>query len=339
MKVLITGSGGFIGRHLARHLAALGHDVMGLDRRHQDPLPNVQVRQLDLLDADATRAAFQEFVPEIVLHLAARTDLNEQRDIRGYRDNIEAVRNVVSAIRGQPSVRRWVCTSSQLVCRIGYRPTHDEDYAPNTLYGRSKVLTEQICRSTEAGGVPWTIVRPTTIWGPNMSPHYLRFFALIRDGRYFHIGRSPLRKSYGYVGNIVSQYASLATVPVEQVQGKTLYLADYDPIDLRLWAEGFRAALDAPRIRYAPKWVARTAALLGDVLSKSILPGIPFTSFRLRNVLTEYQVDLSETAAVCGPLPYSTDDGIRETVAWLREIWRLPSIGKNATGYVDTDFN
>jgi uncharacterized protein YbjT (DUF2867 family) len=158
-----------------------------------------------------------------------------------------------------------------------------------------------------------------------MNPHYLRFFALIRDGRYFHIGRLPLRKSYGYVGNTVAQYARLATIPIEQVQGRTLYLADYEPIDLRLWAEGFRAALGAPRIRQAPVWLARTAALVGDVLKKSIWHGFPFTSFRLRNVLTEYQFDLSATAAICGPLPYSTDDGIRETTAWLRSIWSGPS--------------
>jgi nucleoside-diphosphate-sugar epimerase len=325
VKVLVTGTGGFIGGHVARHLAAAGHDVLGLDRRPQDPVRDAQVRQLDLLDAAATRAVFQEFAPDVVLHLAARTDLDEEKDISAYRDNIDAVRNVVAAIRAQPSVQRWVCTSSQLVCRIGYTPTHDEDYAPNTLYGQSKVLTEQICRSSEADGVPWTIVRPTTIWGPNMNPHYLRFFALIRDGRYFHIGRSPLRKSYGYVGNTVAQYARLATIPIKQVQGRTLYLADYEPIDLRLWAEGFRAALGAPPIRQAPVWLARTAALAGDVIKKSIWRGFPFTSFRLRNVLTEYQFDLSATAAVCGPLPYSTEDGISETTAWLRNIWSGPS--------------
>ena len=324
MKVLVTGSGGFIGRHVTRHLAAAGHTVLALDRRPQDPLPRAQNRQLDLLDAAATRAVFYEFAPEVVLHLAARTDLDEEKDITGYRDNIDAVRNVVAAIRAQPSVQRWICTSSQLVCRIGYTPSHDEDYAPNTLYGQSKVLTEQICRS-EGHNVPWTIVRPTTIWGPNMNPHYLRFFEMIRDGRYFHIGRSPLRKSYGYVGNTVAQYVRLATAPIEQVQGKTLYLADYEPIDLRLWAEGFRAALGAPRIRQAPEWLARIAALMGDVLKNSIWRGFPFTSFRLRNVLTEYQVDLSGTAEVCGPLPYSTEDGIRETTAWLRSVWSAHS--------------
>lgn len=325
MKVLVTGTGGFIGRHVARHFAATGHDVLGVDRRPQAPLQDAHIRQLDLLDAAATHAVFQEFAPEVVLHLAARTDLDEEKDIAGYRDNIDAVRNVVAAIRAQSSVQRWVCTSSQLVCRIGYRPTHDEDYAPDTLYGQSKVLTEQICRSSDAAGVSWTIVRPTTIWGPNMNPHYVRFFAMIRDGRYFHIGRSPLRKSYGYVGNTVSQYARLATVPIEQIRGKTLYLADYEPIDLRLWAEGFRAELGAPRIRQAPVWLARAAALVGDVLKKSIWRGFPFTSFRLRNVLTQYQFDLSATAAICGPLPYSTEDGIRETTAWLRRVWGAPS--------------
>ena len=57
-------------------------------------------------------------------------------------------------------------TSSQLVCRPGYVPKNYEDYAPHTLYGQSKVQTELITRAWKGAPCPWTLIRPTSIWGP-----------------------------------------------------------------------------------------------------------------------------------------------------------------------------
>src|SRR6185503_17868585 len=95
------------------------------------------------------------------------------------------------------------------VCRVGYVPKADDDYRPSTLYGQSKVRTEQIVRAADGGGVEWCIVRPTLVWGPGMGPHYRRFFRMITEGRYFHVGAKPLYKSYGYVGNVAYQFAKL----------------------------------------------------------------------------------------------------------------------------------
>ncbi|MFK9714751.1 NAD-dependent epimerase/dehydratase family protein, partial [Escherichia coli] len=82
--------------------------------------------------------------PDAVVHLAARIDLDEKTDLSGYTANIEGVENLVEAIRRTPSVRRVIWTSSQLVCRVGYVPTSDTDYKADTLYGKSKVRTEEI---------------------------------------------------------------------------------------------------------------------------------------------------------------------------------------------------
>ncbi|WP_171257638.1 NAD(P)-dependent oxidoreductase, partial [Acinetobacter baumannii] len=81
----------------------------------------------------------------------------------------------VEAIRRTPSVRRVIWTSAQLVCRVGYVPTSDTDYKADTLYGKSKVRTEEIVRSSDGAGREWCLARPTTVWGPGMSTHYQRF--------------------------------------------------------------------------------------------------------------------------------------------------------------------
>jgi GlcNAc-P-P-Und epimerase len=326
MNVLITGSAGFIGRQLARTLVSQGEAVTGWDLRPQDPTePGVRHDTVDLLDRARVRTALAELAPDAVLHLAARTDL-DGRTVADYAVNTVGVKNLVDAIRATASVSRVICTSSQLVCRVGYRPVDEHDYLPSTPYGESKVGTERIMREADGGGVAWCLVRPTTIWGPGMSAHYLRFFGMIRDGRYFHVGRGRTFKSYGYVGNTVHQYVQLLRAPEELIARRTFFLADYDPITLEEWTEAFRLSLGAPPIRTIPPGLARAVARLGDAINFVGLTRFPFNSFRLNNVMTEYRADLTSTRAVCGELPYTMTDGVAETARWLRAVWAAADI-------------
>ena len=148
----------------------------------------------------------QEFSPDALVHLAARIDLDEKTNLAGYAANIEGVKNVIAAVRLAPSIRRSIWTSSQLVCRVGYVPRNDTDYTADTLYGQSKVRTERLVREQDGGGREWCLTRPTTVWGPGMSAHYQRFLRMIERGHYFHVGNSPLWKSYSYIENIAYQF-------------------------------------------------------------------------------------------------------------------------------------
>ena len=68
----------------------------------------------------------------------------------------------------------------------------------------------------------------------------------MKRGLYFHVHPGPLYKSYSYIGNITYQYKRLLSVPAEMIQGRTLYLADYAPIDLVGWCNAFSAILWGP---------------------------------------------------------------------------------------------
>ena len=204
----------------------------------------------DLLDVAATRAILAKISPEIVLHLAARTDLDEKRDISGYRDNIEAVESLQ---RRHPKhdicpVAGFVLRRNLLFVASATLPSTTLTSHPQLYTARARCVPSQIVRCGGPSAVPWTLVRPTTIWGPGMHPHYLRAFEMIRDGRYFHVGPPTTRKSFGYVGNAVAQFLAIATAPLDAVRGRTFYMSDYEAINFQEWVEGFRAELHAPRI-------------------------------------------------------------------------------------------
>jgi nucleoside-diphosphate-sugar epimerase len=319
-KVLVTGSSGFLGHHLVKKLMADDVTVLGVDIRPPgSEVKGYEFIQGDICDSDWLMTVFREHAPTAVIHLAARTDLDEEHNIQGYATNIDGVQNLIQAIKATSSVQRCVFTSSQLVCKLGYVPRHDEDYCPNTLYGESKVLTERIVRNQDGGGVTWCIVRPTTVWGPGMNQHYQHFFRLIHRGWYFHVGKRFLQKTYGYVGNVVHQYQSFLGAEKDRINRQTFYVGDYEPIVLYQWIDAFQAELGARPILTLPIWVAKIGAQCGDILNQIGINSFPFNSFRLNNILTEYQFDLTATEQVCGKLPFSQAQGIHETAHWLVE--------------------
>lgn len=319
MRVLVTGCAGFVGQWVCKALLENDHEVIGLDRVKNSRIVEVPFYQVDILDQEALREVFRETKSDLVVHLAARTDLDEKKDINGYAANIDGVRHVLEAVKETESVRRVIITSSQLVCRVGYVPRDDLDYCPNTLYGQSKVLTEQITREMDGGGKEWCLTRPTTVWGPWMSPHYQKMLSLIEKGRFFHSGRGKLFKSYAYAGNIAYQYLRFLSAPREMIHGRTFYLADYEPLSLREYIDGLAAAMGEKKVPTIPLSLARVLGLVGDILILFGFARFPFNSFRLRNILAEYQFDMSQTKIVCGELPYSFVEGVRATAEWWQK--------------------
>lgn len=321
MRYFITGSSGFIGGSLVQTLRALGHSVAGYDKT--PPLTASQPEEFtlgDILDASLLAESLRSFAPDIVVHLAAKTSLKEvSPGSDHYAANTIGTRNLLDAIESCSSIRRSIFASTKYVCR-GRTPEDERDFQPHTSYGRSKAEMEEIIRDRNGGGRDWCIVRPTTVWGPGMGPHYQNFLSLIQRGRYFHIGGAKTRKHLSYVGNFVHQMVRLAEAPSELIHGRVFYFADYDPLTLCEWTETLRKALAAPPIFSIPFSFALPLAKAGDMLVKIGIKNFPFTSFRFKN-LTEDDICLVEpTRNVCGDLPYSLASAAEETAAWFHSL-------------------
>jgi nucleoside-diphosphate-sugar epimerase len=205
-------------------------------------------------------------------------------------------------------------TSTQFVGRPGFTPDGDESYDPHTSYGWSKVITEQLTRYS--GYTPWTIVRPTTIWGPYSLTHPYRMVGAMRRGLYVHPGRQPCLRSWGYVGNVVHQMMHVLTTSEAQVIGKVFYVGD-PPIDLVDFVDAFSRRVTGHPVRVVPRTVVRNLARIGDVVSTLSKKPFLLQSERFHSMTEPYPVPLEPIHELVGKMPFGLQEGIESSLQWL----------------------
>ena len=213
MSWLVTGASGFLGGHLVEALVARGERVRVLVRPTSgtavlDPL-DVERATGDLSDPASVRAAMEGV--ERVVHCAAlATDWAPLDAFQ--RANVEGVRHATEAAL-QAGVSRFVHVSSTDV--YGYPNATVDESAPRVrrgfAYGDSKALGEEVAWEAHERGLPLTVVRPATIWGPRSLPFVVEMVELIEQGLMLHIGGGRTDAGLAYVDNVVDALVLAAT--------------------------------------------------------------------------------------------------------------------------------
>jgi nucleoside-diphosphate-sugar epimerase len=317
-RVIVTGGSGFIGTHLVSLLRGQGHLVLNIDKvKPLNAAQNGLHHPVDILDASALQAEFDSFNPEWLFHLAARADCDESTTVEaGYKANTTGSINVLTAAASCSSLERVLVTSSQYVCRPGYQPSGDEDYRPHTVYGWSKVETERAVRRASMK-CPWVIVRPTNVWGPWHMRYRRQVWRAIRRGFYLHPGGAPVVRCYGYVGNVARQMVGLMKADSNAVAGRVFYAGD-PPRDLCDWVNGFSHALRGRPVTVVPRPLLRAMGITGDLMKQVRGREFFIHSSRYRSMVTSDLAPMGRTYELLGPSPISLENGVSETVDWLR---------------------
>ena len=297
-------------------------ELYNLDvRMPERPLGNSRFLRCNILNAEELARMLRELNPQKIVHLAARTDTDGVRP-NDYVANTEGTRNLIEAAKQCPLLEPVIFISSQFVVGPGTLPKHDEDFRPHTVYGESKVIAEQMVR--RAGlECAWTIVRPTNVWGPWHPRYPHEFWRVVRRGRYLHPGRKPVVRSYAYVGNVVYLLRKILDADCKSIDRRVFYLGD-PPINLHQWTSAFSRTLTGREPRVVPRSVVRVLAIFGDGITR--LGGtFPLTSSRYRTMTVDYPTPMAATIEDFGSALYSLEEGVEETVRWLRaqdEFWR-----------------
>lgn len=319
MKILITGGSGFIGTNLLSLLVKVGHEVLNIDLTAPKLDSQLQYwRKCDIRNYKSLKEILEKFSPEYIIHLAADLGMQDA-PLSAFDTNTIGVKNLVAITNEIQSVHRILYTSSLLVCRNGYLPSSNKDYCPPNTYGESKVIGEEIVTMNSAKA-NWVIVRPTSVWGPWFNYSYRKFFKLVDRGYYFQPGRFSPIKPICFVGNTCHMIHQLLLSNDYDVNSKIFYLADYPPCTTKDWADTIRRVLGKRgSSRIIPVIILRFAAILGDSLRLWGVQDPVFSSFRLKNMLTGANYPTEELSRIVGNLPYSLEDGVKQTLHWMRQ--------------------
>ncbi|KRE88478.1 capsular biosynthesis protein CpsI [Frateuria sp. Soil773] len=193
MRILVTGTAGFIGAALAERLLARGDEVLGIDNHNDyyDPAlkearlarfadhPGYTHRRADLADAAAVNEAFAGFKPQRVANLAAQAGVRYSlKNPQAYvQSNLAGFGNVLEACR-HGGIEHLVYASSSSVYGANRKmPFAVEDAVdhPVSLYAASKKANELMAHAySHLYGLPTTGLRFFTVYGPwgrpDMSP-------------------------------------------------------------------------------------------------------------------------------------------------------------------------
>jgi UDP-glucuronate 4-epimerase len=194
MRILVTGSAGFIGFHVARQLLSLGHEVMGLDgftayydvslkhARHGvlKAMPGFTEAVVQLEDWAAVEAATTPFAPEIIIHLAAQAGVRYSlENPRAYVDsNVTGTFNIMEVARIHQVRHLLFASTSSAYGANTKMPFAETDKAdtPLTLYAATKRAGEAMLHSyAYAWKLPVTLFRFFTVYGPWGRPDMALF--------------------------------------------------------------------------------------------------------------------------------------------------------------------
>ena len=316
LRVIVTGGAGFIGTNFVDLMIERGIIFLNLDieepRKKQH---NEFWDKLDILDKENLEKKIQQFQPTHICHLAAKTGMDID-SIDYFDTNISGVENLIKLSNKYKSIEKVLFTSSLLVCENGYIPINHDDYCPPNLYGESKMIGEQLVKDSEIENFKWSIVRPTSVWGPWCEGGYTTFFQVISKGLYMHPGKEEIVKPITYVGNTVEMMFRIMIS--NEANRDVFYLSDYPTASTREWSTSIQQSLSGPKIRTAPKVLIKFLAKIGDILKFFGYADPPITSFRLKNMFTGGIYPIENTKKICSDLPYSLRKGVDLTVNWLR---------------------
>jgi CDP-glucose 4,6-dehydratase len=211
MRVLVTGSSGFIGGHLAKALVYAGHEVYATE--HINPIPVGIPLECDLRKPSDVMNVVYESQPEVVFHLASQPIVTKgEKAIRyTYECNVDGSFNLLEELRQHRGLKLFINASSDKVYGRNMLP-YDEDLpllGNRQMYETTKTMQDHLTQYYSTF-FPTVITRCSNVYGPNdnhesrIVPHTIN--------QYLH-GEYPIIRSNGqqyrdymYVDDCVAAY-------------------------------------------------------------------------------------------------------------------------------------
>ena len=334
MRVLVTGTAGFIGSHVAIRLLERGNEVIGFDNlsdyydvgikkarlaRFGDH-PNYTHIHADLADRASVESVFATYQPQRVVHLAAQAGVRyaAQNPHVYVSSNVTGFLHILEGCRHH-AVEHLVFASTSSVYGANTRmpfSEHQSTEHPLTLYAATKKANEMMAHSyAHLYGIPSSGLRFFTVYGPWGRPDMALFLftkAILAGEpiQVFNHGRH--RRSFTYIDDIVE--GVIRTLDLLPAANPDWQGAAPDPassnVPYRIYNIG----------NEQPVELLRYIEVLEDCLgSKANMEMLPLQA----GDVPDTEADVSELIRAVDYRPrVSVEEGVRNFVDWYRGYYR-----------------
>lgn len=345
-KVLITGTAGFIGNHLAQLLSKIGFKVVGLDeindyydvnlkyeRLSNQGIPKADISygklvhgdidfiQLKLEDQEGIDKLFADQKFDYVVNLAAQAGVRHSMESpRTYiNSNIVGFTNILEACRHN-EIKHLVYASSSSVYGLNenlpFKSSDCTDH-PMALYGATKKANEVMAHSySHLYGIPSTGLRFFTVYGPEGRPDMALFLftkAILNDEPIKVFGEGKMMRDFTYVDDITAAISKLLVKPPvsdKSVDGKKL-TSNMSSAPYSIYNIGNNDPV------ILMEYIEAIEKALGKKAEKEFLPiqaGDVVATYANVDDLYEY-IDFKPSTNV--------QDGINKFIAWYKEYYNV----------------
>ncbi len=236
MKVLITGTAGFIGSHLSKKLISQGHEVVGIDNINdyydvtikEDRLKSIGTEnftfyKINLEDDISMDNIFKNEKPHVVVNLAAQAGVRYSlENPRAYIDsNIVGFTNILECSRHHKVEHLIYASSSSVYGANTSKPfsTSDNIDHPLSLYAATKKSNELMAHTySHLYNLPTTGLRFFTVYGPWGRPDMALFKftkAIVNDEAIDVYNHGKMMRDFTYVDDIVEAISRLVQKPAQ----------------------------------------------------------------------------------------------------------------------------
>jgi nucleoside-diphosphate-sugar epimerase len=321
-KILITGASGFIGSHLVDLL--IQEKVPVKDIRlfilNGESLENIKHKNVeivwgDILNIHDAKNAMKDI--DIVYHLAAFTT---GKDDSKFDVNWMGTRNLLK--NKTQKLKKFILFSSIAVYGLPSflgDNTNISEKSPMKLvggYAKSKFKAElELLKEHKRSGLSYTIIRPTTVYGPRDKAGIYQLYKAIKSGLFIRIGNGKNKVDYVYVTDLVKG-ARLAEV---KKRSGDYIIGSCHPISFNDLVDCVAESIDnsVPNF-YLPRSIALLIGKIADMSTKTFRVRLPISYDRVKVMTANYYFDCTKAQRELGYKPrVKFIEGARRTAQWL----------------------
>ena len=327
---LVTGGGGFLGKHIVQQLIDRNERVLVYARGNYPDLEKSGATLIrgDITNLNATIAACNKV--DVVYHVAAKPGIWGDRD-SFYQPNVVGTENVIAACK-KKRVSKLVYTSSPSVVfdNVNSQAGINENvpYPKKFLnyYSETKAIAEKMVLDANSADLSTVALRPHLIFGPG-DPHLLpRLIKRAREGKLVQVGNGKNKVDLTYVEDAARAHL-LAADTLDfgtAVAGSVYFISQDEPVNIWTWINELLKKLSIPLVkRKISQATARRMGKVAEKVYKTLgrADEPMMTEFLANSLAMDHYYDISRAKNDFGYTPqFTMQTALDNTLPYLKQL-------------------